>query len=92
MTYDLLGEKSVLVKQSRSGWDKGQASLVLCVFADGVPRVPPMIIFQGTGKRLEWDREWYHPKVLVEYNPTAYMNNKLFEKYITTHLIPVLRG
>jgi len=50
-TYDLIEEKTVWVKESL-GWDKRQASLVLCVFADGVPRVPPMIIFRGTGKRL----------------------------------------
>lgn len=91
-TYDLVGEKTVWVKESRSGWDKRQASLVLCVFADGVPRVPPMIIFRGTGKRLGRERERYHPGVLVEYNPTAYMNDKLFERYITTHLIPALGG
>ena len=91
-TYDLVGEKTVWVKESRSGWDKRQASLVLCVFADGVPRVPPMIIFRGKGTRLGRERERYHPEVLVEYNPTAYMNDKLFENYITTHLIPVLGG
>jgi len=65
-TYDLVGEKTVWVKESRSGWDKRQASLVLCVFADGVPRVPPMIIFQGKGQRLGRERDRYHPEVLVE--------------------------
>ena len=36
-TYDVKGEKTIWAKQSQNGWDKRQASLVLCVFADGVP-------------------------------------------------------
>jgi len=91
-TYNPTGEKTVWVKESRSGWDKRQASLVLCIFADGIARVPPMIIFHGTGKRLGAEKLRYHPSVLVEYNPTAYMNDGLFEKYITNHLVPALGG
>ena len=30
--------------------------------------------------------------MLVEFNPTAYMNDVLFEKYVRTYLIPVLGG
>jgi len=85
-----VGEKTIWVKESRSGWDRRQASIVLCVFADGVPWVLPMIIFGGKGTRLEREREPYYPEVLVEFNPTAYMNDNLFENYITTHLSPVL--
>jgi len=91
-TYDITGAKTVWVKESKSGWDKRQASLVLCVFADGVPRIPPMIIFHGTGTRLGTEKLRYHPGVLIEYNGTAYMNDTLFERYITNHLVPVLGG
>ena len=91
-TYDRVGAKTVWVKESRSGWDKRQASLVLCIFADGVSRVPPMVIFHGTGRRLGAEKLRYHSDVLVEYNATAYMNDSLFEKYITHYLIPALRG
>jgi len=91
-TYNLAREKTVWVKESKSGWDKRQASLVLSIFADGIPRIPPMIIFHGTGRRLGREKERYDPRVLVEYNPTAYMNNTLFEHYITNHLLPVLGG
>ena len=79
-TYDLVWEKTIWVKESRSTWDKGQVSFVLCVFADGVPLVPPMIIFPGKGIRLGRKRERYHPEVLVEYYPTAYMKDTLFQK------------
>ena len=91
-TYNPTGERSIWVKESRSGWDKRQASLVLCIFADGIPRIPPMIIFHGTGRRLGRERERYYHNMLVEFNPTAYMNDNLFERYITEHLIPVLGG
>jgi len=89
-TYNQQGEKTVRVKETRSGWDKRQATLVVCIFADGVARVPPMIIFHGTGTRLRAERQRYHQNVLVEFNPTAYMNDTLFERYIISHLIPVL--
>jgi len=91
-TYNRVGEKTIWVKETRSGWDKRQATLVLCVFADGIPRVPPMVIFRGTGTRLGREKLRYHPEVLVEFNPTAYMNEVLFEKYIRNYLIPVLEG
>lgn len=51
-TYDMKEEKTIWAKQSQNGWDKRRASLVHCVFADGIPRVPPMIIFRGKRERL----------------------------------------
>ena len=51
-----------------------------------------MVIFHGTGTRLGREKLRYHPDVLVEFIPTAYMNDVLFEKYVRTYLIPVLGG
>lgn len=48
-TYDTKGEKTIWAKQSQNGWDKRQASLVLCIFAVRVHRVPPMVIFVRRG-------------------------------------------
>ncbi|RPA89934.1 hypothetical protein L873DRAFT_1719961 [Choiromyces venosus 120613-1] len=79
-TYDVTGGKT----------DKCQPTLVLGIFTDGIVRVPPMVIFYGTGQRLRSEKEKYHMGVLVEYNSTAYMNDTLFECYITSHLIPIL--
>jgi len=67
-TYDIKGERTVWAKLFQNGWDKRQASLVLCIFADGIPRVPPMIIFRGKGDQLGREREEYHPGVEVEFN------------------------
>jgi len=91
-TYNPIGEKTIWAKESKSGWGKRQASLVLCIFGDGIPRIPPMIIFHGTGRRLGNEKQQYDIRVLVEYNPTAYMNEGLFERYIINHLLPVLGG
>jgi len=91
-TYHTTGAKTVWAKASQSGWDNRQASLVLCVFADGVPRVPPMIIFRGKRMRLGNEKSKYHHQVLVEFNNKAYVNDGLFLRYIEHHLVPVLQG
>lgn len=90
-TYDKIGSNTIWVKETRSGWDKRQASLVLCVFADGVNRISPLIIFHGLGERLRKEKEKYHPGVIVEFNEKAYMNENLFLKYIKCYLIPALQ-
>ena len=59
-------------------------------FADGIARMLPMIIFRGKGTRLGTEKLRYHDRVLMEFNPTAYMNDVPFEKYLTHHLIPAL--
>lgn len=51
-TYADKGEKSVWVVGGASGLDKRQCTAQLTVFADGEPRVKPMLIFRGTGKRI----------------------------------------
>ena len=35
-TYDLVGSKTVWIKETRSGWSKRKATLLLCIFADGI--------------------------------------------------------
>lgn len=89
-TYNPIGSKTIWVRETRSGWDKRQASLVLCIFADGINRIPPMIIFHGQGTVFTKESPSYHPGVIVEFNDTAYMNDDLFLKYIELYLIPAL--
>ena len=47
-TYEFKGSKTVWVRARRSGWDKRQATIQLTIFADGIDRVIPLIIFRGT--------------------------------------------
>jgi hypothetical protein len=44
-TCDFKGAKTVWIKEARSGWDRRQATLQLCVFADGKLRSRPLLIF-----------------------------------------------
>ena len=48
-TYSDKGDRSVWVRGGASGWDKRQATVQLKVFADGVARVRPLLIFRGLG-------------------------------------------
>ena len=47
-TYVEQGARSVLAKSDRSGWDKRQATLILYIWADGIQRLKPKLIFHGT--------------------------------------------
>ena len=51
-TYADKGDKTIWVVGGASGLDKRQCTAQLTVFADGEPRVKPMLIFRGTGKRI----------------------------------------
>jgi hypothetical protein len=46
-TYNIRGATTVSVRTDRSRWDKRQATLILYIFADGVPRIKPKLIFKG---------------------------------------------
>lgn len=49
-TYNITGNSTVWVKESRSGWDKRQATLMLCIFADGILRIKPLITYKSDSK------------------------------------------
>lgn len=51
-TYADTGDKTVWVRGGASGLDKRQCTAQLTVFADGQPRVKPLLIFRGLGKRI----------------------------------------
>jgi hypothetical protein len=77
-TYEFKGKRTVWVKSKKSGWGKRQATIQLTVFADGVSRVLPLLIFRGAvdGKSTTRKREAkrYHPGVVVQFNKKAYAN------------------
>jgi hypothetical protein len=77
-TYEEKGAPTVWLKESRSGWDKRQCTLQVCVSADGVPRCQPLLIFHGAAglgdcRRREEMRKYAHG-VDVLWNPKAYAN------------------
>ena len=73
-TYDLKGSKTVWLKESRSGWDKRKATLQVCVFADGINRCKPLLIFpraeKGDSQREKESRR-YSKDIEVVWNPKA---------------------
>lgn len=88
-TYNLQGAKTVWSKSADSGTEKRQCTLFLCVFTDGVPRVPSILIFAAsTGDKIHqkeshlWDKH-----VHVEFSPTGWMNETLFSKFIEKFLV-----
>ena len=58
-TYADTGDKTVWVKGGASGLEKRQCTVQITLFADGITRVKPMIIFRGKGKRISF-REKVH--------------------------------
>ena len=51
-TFDIKGVKEVWAQCGQSGLDRGKAMVQLTVFADGVDRVRPTIMFKGKGLRI----------------------------------------
>lgn len=78
-TYASTGDRTVTLRTARGGWEKRQATLQVIVFADGVNRCKPLLIFKGKpgrgnkNRRLEMSK--YHPGVKVIWNEKAYANS-----------------
>lgn len=50
--YDQTGAKTVWHRGAASGLEKRQCTAQLAIFADGEPRIKPMLIFRGKGLRI----------------------------------------
>ena len=92
--YNHIGDKTIWIQASRSGWDKQQGTLQLTIFADGVLRVKPLLFFrgQGPGPTIGAERTRYDNRVVVIFNPTAYANMSNMLKWLDEQLVPVLEG
>ena len=51
-TYETTNTSSAWVRGTASGLDKRQHMAQAAIFADGVPRIKPFLIFKGLGKRI----------------------------------------
>jgi len=90
-TYNQKGEKTIWAQSSQSGWDKRQATIQLTVFADGIPRVKPLVFFRGmgVGATIVTKRATYDPRVVVKFNPKAYANSSNMVEWLDEQLIPI---
>jgi hypothetical protein len=89
--YDFKGARTVADKSDRSGWDKRQTTIILCIMADGSTLFKLVVIFYG--KRTEAKKEKYNNRIDIQVNETAYNNEELFhtwlrntyQPYVTEH-------
>ena len=84
-TYDHKGAKTVWVKEIRSGWDRRQATLQIAVFADGLLRCKPMLIYHGdpignSKRRIE--EKLYDPRVVVCFNESAWATSETLQYWL----------
>ena len=91
-TYDKKGKKTIWVKGVRSGLEKRQCTVQLTVFADGKPRVKPMIIFKGTGKCIKKaERDAWDTRVYVAFQEKAWCDETIMKQWIDDLWAPAVR-
>ena len=77
-TYTKRGSRTVRLKAGKSGHDRRQCTLQIMVFADGVLRCKPLLMFKGKpgagDSRRKNERKKYHPGVMVIFNEKAWAN------------------
>ena len=77
-TYATTGSKSIQVKGTASGLEKRQATVQLCIRADGVNDIKPTIIFRGTGKRIKSsEANKYDKGVVVMWQTNAWADERV---------------
>ena len=70
-TYDVTGNKQVWVSQPSSGLDKRQATVQLCIRAEGNQHVKPAIVFRGKGNVSSAEKAQYDQHVDVYFQTYA---------------------
>ena len=87
-TYDKKVVKEFWAQSGKSGLDKRQATLQLTVFADGVDRVRPTVIFRGKGLRIsDNEKQSYDRKVKVMYQEKVWCDEEIMKEWISTEWV-----
>ena len=76
------------VSQPSSGLDKRQATLKLCIGADGEQNVKPALIFRGKGRVATEEKEKYDKRVDVYFQQNAWMDEEINLQWVQGTLIP----
>lgn len=78
VTYTTSGDKTIWTRTTGSGHDKRQCTVQLTVFADGEPKLKPLLIFKGTGKRIpEKETKLYDSRVVVKFQDNAWCDEEI---------------
>ena len=75
------------VSQPSSGLDKRQATLQLCIGADGEQNVKPALIFGGKGRVATEEKEKYDTRVDVYFQQNAWMDEEIYLQWVQGILI-----
>ena len=79
-TYETTNSSMVWVRGQASGLEKRQCTAQLTIFADGEPRVKPLLIFRGKGKRIGLrERLQYYRRVSVQFQSNAWCDGVMME-------------
>ena len=76
------------MSQPPSGLDKRQATLQLCIGADGEQNVKPALIFRGKGRVATEEKEKYDKRVDVYFQQNAWMEEEINMQWVQGTLIP----
>ena len=82
-TYESKGASTVWVQGGNSGLDKRQCTVQLTIFADEIPRVKPLVIFRGTGKRITFQEKLkYDKRVSVCFQENAWCDEAVMIRWV----------
>ena len=92
-TYVDAGKCSVWVCGGASGLEKRQCIAQLTIFADGEPRVKPLLIFRGMGKQITLaEKVCYDRRVSVVFQPKAWCDERVMHHWVQTCWKPACQG
>ena len=78
----MTGTSTVWHRGGASGLEKQQCTVQLTIFADGVPRVKPLLVFRGKGFRiLQAERNAYDCKVVVKFQENTWCDQRMMEHW-----------
>jgi DDE superfamily endonuclease len=87
------GSKTVPRITIKNAWQKRQMTVVLASFADGLPRIKPLVIFHGTEGApgiTKKEAHLYANGVVVKYNKTAWNNENLMLEWLEEQWKPAI--
>ena len=87
-TYDTVGNKQVWGFTPSSGLDKRQATLQLCIRAEGDQNVKPALVFRGKGNISSAEKDSYDERVDVYFQQNAWIDAEVNMQWCRKTLFP----
>ncbi len=82
--YDKKGSKTIWHQGAQSGLEKRQCTVQLTIYADGEPRVKPLLIFRGKGVRItKAEKNSYDKRVVVKFQVNAWCDESVMHFWVS---------